>query len=132
MILTRTIIVASLSVLFIAAMAPIMTSAQSGPVVYVWSNNGYNFHGMQTIEVEGHILPSPGPGTNAVVYIVNPADSLVSIGVATVDGSTGLFNINFVTGGSLWSMPGNYTVYVQWADSLTSSYDTWMTISYTP
>ncbi|MDG6918091.1 MAG: hypothetical protein JRN62_01415 [Nitrososphaerota archaeon] len=68
----------------------------------------------QAIHVTGRVIPAPGPNTAVFLEVINPHDTIVAPGEATVSAATGLYNYTFVAGGTSAWVAGTYTVNATW------------------
>lgn len=73
-----------------------------------------SYTGAQAVKVTGSVTPAPGTGTAALVRVLNPAGSAVVVGDAPVNGTSGAYEFDFVTGGTSAWTAGTYTVNVTW------------------
>jgi len=97
---------------------PMSVSAQLSYHVYVITDKSSYYSG-QTIGISGGVHPlgstaGPGPDTAVFLRISNPNGTLVAIGDAPVNATTGAFMYSVVAGGTSSWVPGTYTVNATW------------------
>jgi hypothetical protein len=97
---------------------PVNVSAQSSYHVYVITDKSSYYSG-QTIGISGGVHPlgstaGPGPDTAVFLRIFNPNGTLVAIGDAPVNATTGAFMYSVVAGGTPSWLSGMYTVNATW------------------
>jgi hypothetical protein len=101
-------------------LAPLAAHAASTTVT-VSTDKSY-YAGTATVTVSGAVTPAPGvSGTNVAFSVVAPNGATVGAGQLAVGATTGAYSGTFVTGGTLYSVNGTYTVNVNYNGATASS-----------
>ena len=93
-------------------------SAQTSYHVYVFTDRSSYSNG-QTIGISGGVHPlgtvvGPGPDTAVFLRVFNPTGTLVAVGDAPVNATTGAYTYSIVAGGTPSWVVGTYTVNATW------------------
>jgi len=93
-------------------------SAQTSYHVYVATDRGSYSNG-QNIGISGWVHPlgsvvGPGPDTAVFLRVFNPTGTLVAVGDAPVNATTGDYSYSIVAGGTPSWVVGTYTVNATW------------------
>jgi len=90
-----------------------------------------SYSAAQAITTSGTVSPSPGPNTAVVVTLKSPAGTVVDIGDAPVNPSTGTYTQITVAGGSAAWVAGTYSVNATWGGNGSTATMT-TTFAYSP
>jgi hypothetical protein len=111
-------------------MAP-MASAVTYTITVATDSSSYTTG--QTIKVSGTVSPGPGPSTAVLLRIcssVCKSGTLLAVGEASADSTSGAYSFTFVAGGSSSWTTGTYTVNATWGASPPTIFKT-TTFTYT-
>ena len=73
-----------------------------------------SYSGNSNITITGQVSPAPGPNTAVLVRVFNPNSVIATAAEVAVNGTTGLYSVSFVAGGSSAWVDGRYTVNATW------------------
>ncbi len=105
----------SLSILVILMLAFVFPPALAATITV--KTDAPSYFASQTITTSGTVSPTPGPNNAVIVTIRNPSNTVVDIGPAQVDSSTGTYSFVTVAGGSTSWIAGTYSVNATWGGS---------------
>jgi hypothetical protein len=73
-----------------------------------------SYVGAHQVKVTGSVTPAPGPNTAVFVRVISPNKTIVVLGSAAVNATSGAFEFDFVAGGTTAWVTGIYTVNATW------------------
>ncbi len=101
-----------------SAFAPLIIYAAGSITVTTDKSMYFN---TSTIHVSGNVTPPPPSGNFVGLSVKSPAGSVIDSASASVSATTGAYSASFVTGGSLYSVNGTYTIVAVAPDGASSS-----------